>query len=80
MIGELPGEPGRRATWRDAVREIERYRDERGVDESELPLGEVPGDLAVRQRWQAVTEAFEVAQQRLAAPVRDQEMSADIAV
>jgi hypothetical protein len=58
-------EAARRATWDEAVRGIEGYRQQHGIRDGDTALGAEPGDRAARLARERAAESIRRAQRRL---------------
>jgi hypothetical protein len=64
-LGPRPSAPVERATWRQAVLAVERYRAQWRVGDRELALGERPRSPSQHRQWDSVRRQLDRAQRRL---------------
>ncbi|HEY0278379.1 MAG TPA: hypothetical protein VGC32_08935 [Solirubrobacterales bacterium] len=64
-LGERPVEAERRATWDQAVRGIEGYRQQHGIRDRDRALGAEPSDRAARRARERADDSIRRAQGRL---------------
>ena len=64
-LGERPDEPGKGRAWDRGVREIESYRNERGVTDKDSALGKRPEDEFERALHDRAQDRVRMAQRRL---------------
>ena len=64
-LGERPDEPGKGRAWDRGVREIESYRNERGVTDKDRALGKRPEDEFERALHDRAQDRVRMAQRRL---------------
>jgi hypothetical protein len=64
-LGRRPSAPVERATWRQAVLAVESYREQWGVGDRKLALGERPRSASQHRQWDSVRRQLDRAQQRL---------------
>ena len=64
-LGERPDEPGKARAWDRGVREIESYRNERGVTDKDSALGKRPEDQFERALHDRAQDRVRMAQRRL---------------
>ncbi|HEY3700914.1 MAG TPA: MobF family relaxase [Acidimicrobiales bacterium] len=64
-LGRRPSAPVERATWRQAVLAVESYREQWGVGDRKLALGERPRSASQHRQWDSVRRQLDRAQRRL---------------
>jgi hypothetical protein len=64
-LGPRPSAPAERATWRQAVLAVESYREQWGVGDRQLALGERPRSPSQHRQWDSVRRQLDRAQRRL---------------
>jgi hypothetical protein len=64
-LGERPSEPAKACVWDRGVRNVERYRLERGVTDKESPFGPRPSEPAERSDYRTAERSLALLQRRL---------------
>jgi hypothetical protein len=64
-LGERPVEAASRATWDQAARGIEAYRQQHGIRDRDTALGAEPSDRAARRARELAADSIRRAQRRL---------------
>ncbi|MDP8930632.1 MAG: ATP-binding domain-containing protein, partial [Actinomycetota bacterium] len=70
-IGPCPGDPEGAQVWRQAVTQVEDFRQLHGVADTDRPLGTPPDDPASREAYQQALRQLIEARRQLAPPVPD---------